>query len=83
MIEEHADGFINADTITKFESVRRFITAASAIDKKKNIFDWLTDFVIISVEKSSNNIGPLCAKVYACNLQANAPSHTAKNRLRK
>jgi len=66
-IREHADGFINADTITNFESVRRFTTAASAIDEKTNIFHWLT---VISVEKSSNNIGPLCAKVYACNLQA-------------
>ena len=38
MIEEHADGFINSDTITNFESVRRFITAVSAIDKKKMYF---------------------------------------------
>jgi hypothetical protein len=72
MIEEHADGYINADTITNFESVRRFLTATLAIDKKKHIFHWLTDFVTISIEKSSNNISQLCAKVYACNLQANA-----------
>lgn len=65
MIEEHADGYINADTVTDFDLIRRYLGSACAITLD-DPFEWLAEFVKVAVRISSGKVTVLNFKLNAC-----------------